>query len=72
MTTYESGDHHAAPSALETSIDIDELHAREAAWGGMRAAFETYHETFDDAELLVGLPDDRCQCPHWATCSRAG
>jgi hypothetical protein len=31
----------------------------------MRVGFETHLSDFDDAELLKGLPDDRCQCPHW-------
>lgn len=33
--------------------------------GGYTAAFETYTEDADLAPLFVGLPDDRCQCPHW-------
>lgn len=28
-------------------------------------AFERYTADADAAELLRGLPDDRCQCPHW-------
>jgi hypothetical protein len=27
--------------------------------------FETYSEDADMAPLFKGLPDDRCQCPHW-------
>jgi hypothetical protein len=27
--------------------------------------FETYSEDSDMAPLFKGLPDDRCQCPHW-------
>lgn len=38
---------------------------REAEWGDMRVGYETYLSDFDDADLLEGLPDDRCQCPHW-------
>jgi hypothetical protein len=33
--------------------------------GGYTVAFETYTEDADLAPLFVGLPDDRCQCPHW-------
>jgi mannose-6-phosphate isomerase-like protein (cupin superfamily) len=33
--------------------------------GGYTVAFETYTEDADMAPLFVGLPDDRCQCPHW-------
>src|SRR5919107_4922073 len=27
--------------------------------------FESYTEDADLAEFFRGLPDDRCQCPHW-------
>jgi len=27
--------------------------------------FVTFHEDVDATPLLKGLPDDRCQCPHW-------
>lgn len=27
--------------------------------------FETYTADADLKDLLRGLPDDRCQCPHW-------
>ena len=33
--------------------------------GGWTVGFETYTEDADLAPLFVGLPDDRCQCPHW-------
>jgi len=33
--------------------------------GGYTVAFETYTEDADLSPLFVGLPDDRCQCPHW-------
>ena len=33
--------------------------------GGYTVGYETYSEDADMAPLFVGLPDDRCQCPHW-------
>jgi hypothetical protein len=33
--------------------------------GGYTVAFETYSEDSDLTPLFAGLPDDRCQCPHW-------
>lgn len=67
MDTTEHGRpvHHAPPAAVETAVENNEYHLRETEWGGMRVGFERYHAPFDDASLLVGLPDDRCQCPHW-------
>jgi len=33
--------------------------------GGYTVGFESYTEDADLAEFFHGLPDDRCQCPHW-------
>jgi hypothetical protein len=33
--------------------------------GGYTVAFETFTKDVDPAEMFKGLPDDRCQCPHW-------
>src|SRR5437899_11297157 len=33
--------------------------------GGFTVAFESYFVDADLAALFAGLPDDRCQCPHW-------
>jgi len=32
---------------------------------GYTVGFETYTADANLAELFKGLPDDRCQCPHW-------
>jgi hypothetical protein len=32
---------------------------------GYTVNFVTVHQDADLAPLLKGLPDDRCQCPHW-------
>ena len=32
---------------------------------GYTVSFVTMREDMDLAPLLKGLPDDRCQCPHW-------
>lgn len=33
--------------------------------GGYTVGFESYTADADLAELFHGLPDNRCQCPHW-------
>jgi hypothetical protein len=33
--------------------------------GGYSVGFETYTADADPSPLFAGLPDDRCQCPHW-------
>lgn len=32
---------------------------------GYTIGFETYSMNADMRDLFKGLPDDRCQCPHW-------
>jgi len=32
---------------------------------GYTVVFETYTADADLTEFFKGLPDDRCQCPHW-------
>jgi hypothetical protein len=32
---------------------------------GYTVNFTTFRENIDATPLLKGLPDDRCQCPHW-------
>jgi hypothetical protein len=56
---------HASLSQFEIKVASEIAIWRQAEWGDMRVGYETYLADFDDAELLKGLPDDRCQCPHW-------
>lgn len=56
---------HISLADFKTSIASDVAIWRQAEWGDMRVGYETYLCDFDDAELLKGLSDDRCQCPHW-------
>jgi hypothetical protein len=37
----------------------------EALEGGYTVGFEAYTADAEVAEFFHGLPDDRCQCPHW-------
>src|SRR3954453_3076434 len=32
---------------------------------GYTVNFVSFHADIDGTPLLKGLPDDRCQCPHW-------
>ena len=65
MKSSESKGTHALLSEIETKVASGVAIWREIAWGDMRVGYETYLSHFDDAELLKGLPADRCQCPHW-------
>jgi len=51
----------------EGPLDVDEpvIKARYVELGGYTVGFETFPLDFDPAEFFRGLPQDRCQCPHW-------
>ena len=50
---------------LPKTVDVDELTIREADWGEIHVSLIACHQTLDISSVLKGLPDDRCQCPHW-------
>jgi Cupin domain len=52
---------HDAPEALT----LDGYEGRFGELGEFTVGFETYTADADLADLFKGLPDDRCQCPHW-------
>ena len=57
------------PSANKTttpvSVDLPVMQGRYAELDGYTVGFESFLEDADPGELFRGLPDDRCQCPHW-------
>jgi hypothetical protein len=46
-------------------VDLPEVEGRYAQIDDYTVGFESYPEDVDPAPLFAGLPDDRCQCPHW-------
>jgi hypothetical protein len=38
---------------------------REQELAGYVVNFVDFHQEVDGTALMKGLPDDRCQCPHW-------
>ena len=46
-------------------LDEPEIEGRYAELGEHTVSFESFHADADPAPLFRGLPDDRCQCPHW-------
>jgi hypothetical protein len=50
-----------APLALDEPM----IEARYAELDGYTVGFETHKADMDPGPLFHGLPDDRCQCPHW-------
>lgn len=47
------------------SVDLPVIQGRYADLDGYTVGFESYPEDVDPAPLFAGLPEDRCQCPHW-------
>jgi len=50
---------------METTIDEPGLRIHEAVWDDTHVSFEIFREELDTTPLHEGLPDNRCQCPHW-------
>ncbi len=65
MRSEDESGRHAALREFETTASMAGAVWHEAEWGEMRVGYETYLADFDDSDLLKGLPDDRCPCPHW-------
>ena len=47
------------------SVDLPVLQGRYAELDDYTVGFESFPGDVDPAPLFTGLPDDRCQCPHW-------
>jgi hypothetical protein len=52
---------------FEAPILVDEpvIEGRYVEMDGYTVGFESVRSDADPAVLFRGLPDDRCQCPHW-------
>jgi hypothetical protein len=51
---------------VPVAVDGDGVQLRKQAIGGdMTVAFVRARKGVDLRPALKGLPDDRCQCPHW-------
>jgi hypothetical protein len=54
-------------SKADAAVSLDEpgIEVRAAELDGYTVTFETHKADLDPAPLFRGLPEDRCQCPHW-------
>ena len=52
---------HELPVASEMDVGV----SRQAEWGDMNVAIESWAAGLDTTEMFKPLPDGRCQCPHW-------
>ena len=61
---------HASRADLPAQV-MGEYEGRFVDWEGTRIAFEAMPAHFPpDESPFKGLPDDRCQCPHWGVLTR--
>jgi hypothetical protein len=47
------------------TVALEGYEGRFGELDGYTVAFETYTADTDLSQLFKGLPEDRCQCPHW-------
>ena len=55
----------ASKSGATDEFTMEGYEGRFSELGGYTVGFETYTDDSDPSPLFKGLPDDRCQCPHW-------
>jgi hypothetical protein len=47
------------------AVEADVIEGRYAQLDEYTVGFESFPQDVDPAPFFVGLPDDRCGCPHW-------
>lgn len=50
---------------MPVAFDGGEVVIRQADWSDMTVSLESFPAGLDTTPIFQGLPDDRCQCPHW-------
>ena len=55
----------AKAEELAPVLDLRDITIRIADWGGMTVERGSARNRTEPGEAFRGLPDDRCQCPHW-------
>lgn len=52
------------------AVDLPLVEARYVELEGYTLGYESFRSDVDTAPLFVGLPEDRCVCPHWGVVAR--
>jgi hypothetical protein len=55
----------ASKANIPPEVENEIMEGRYVELDGYTVGFETFKQDFDPAPLFHGLPDDRCQSPHW-------
>ena len=56
------------PKVSRESAQVEDhgpVEDRHADIDGYTVSFTSFSQDIDGTPLMKGLPDDRCQCPHW-------
>ena len=56
---------HGSNRDMPVSFEADGVVLREMEWGDMNVGLERFPAGTDTEPIFKGLPNDRCQCPHW-------
>lgn len=56
---------HISKKDMTETMKTPEATISGADLGDFHVGFETFHHKVDTTSLFFGLPDNRCQCPHW-------
>ncbi len=56
---------HGSKEEVPMAVDSGGVVIRLTEWGEMNVALETFPAGTDTEPIFKGLPDDRCQSPHW-------
>ena len=55
----------ATKNDLPLEFEDGQSYSRDIEWGDMNVAWEAWPAGMDSTPIFNGLPDNRCQCPHW-------
>jgi hypothetical protein len=68
-TTKAEGEAQMPKTSRETASKVEVIEGigegRSEELDGYTVGFSTYTSSADPAAFFEGLPDNRCQCPHW-------
>jgi hypothetical protein len=56
---------HSDIAGIPQEMQVDGIETRGVTWGEMLLRHIDLPPGVDFTPLFRGLPDDRCQCPHW-------
>ena len=56
---------HGSTGDLHVDVQVEGVTIRQAQCGDMNVDMEDFAAGVDNRAVFKGLPDDRCQCPHW-------